>query len=162
VQAVALQVRPQLDERLKARIKWIGAGELGRIVRAFSVSFQLMNIAERYHRIRRRRQYESSPANPPQKASLRDALARLEEDGMGGEDLGRVLEGLSVSLVLTVHPTETQRRSVRRRHTRIGQVLESLEVESLTPRSAGRRRTDSPRRSLLCGRLTSCALNGQR
>jgi phosphoenolpyruvate carboxylase len=62
---------PHLDEKLKARIERMGAGELVRIVRAFSVYFQLVNIAERYHRIRRRRQYESSPENPPQRASLR-------------------------------------------------------------------------------------------
>lgn len=55
---------PGLDERLKARIERMGPGELGRIVRAFSVYFQLVNIAERYHRIRRRRQYESLPETP--------------------------------------------------------------------------------------------------
>ncbi len=44
---------PGLDERLRARIERMGPGELGRIVRAFSVYFQLVNIAERYHRIRR-------------------------------------------------------------------------------------------------------------
>ncbi len=102
-------------------------------MRAFSVYCQLVKIAERYHRIRRRRQYESSLANPPQKASLRGALTRLEEEGMGGEELGCVLEGLSIRLVLMAHPTETQRRSVCRRHPRIGRILESVAVESLTP-----------------------------
>ena len=125
---------PHLDEKLKARIERMGAGELVRIVRAFSVYFQLVNIAERYHRIRRRRQYESSPENPPQRASLRSALARLKEQGMSGEDLGRVLDRLNLSLVLTAHPTETQRRSIRDKHLRIGHILESLEVENLTPR----------------------------
>ena len=38
---------PELDERLKARLERMGMGELGRIVRAFSVYFQLVNIAER-------------------------------------------------------------------------------------------------------------------
>jgi phosphoenolpyruvate carboxylase len=125
---------PELDERLKARIERLGTGELGRIVRAFSVYFQLVNIAERYHRIRRGRQYESSPDNPPQRASLRSALTRLKAEGMGGEELERLLEGMSLSLVLTAHPTETQRRSIRQKHLRIGNILESLEAENLTPR----------------------------
>jgi len=125
---------PELDERLRKRVERMGAEDLGRIVRAFSVYFQLVNIAERYHRIRRRRQYESSPEAPPQKASLRSALARLKKEGLDGEDLGRVLEGLNLILVLTAHPTETQRRSIRRKHLEIGEILESLEVENLTPR----------------------------
>ena len=125
---------PELDERLKARIERLGTGELGRIVRAFSVYFQLVNIAERYHRIRRGRQYESSPDNPPQRASLRSALTRLKAEGMGGEELERLLEGMSLSLVLTAHPTETQRRSIRQKHLWIGNILESLEAENLTPR----------------------------
>ena len=125
---------PELDERLKARIERMGAGELGRIVRAFSVYFQLVNIAERYHRIRRRRQYESSPDNPPQRASLRSALTRLKAEGTSGEELERMLDRLNLSLVLTAHPTETQRRSIRQKHLRIGNILESLEVENLTPR----------------------------
>src|SRR5215211_3616890 len=55
---------PELDERLRRRIEAMGVGELRRIVRAFSVYFQLVNIAERYHRVRRRRQYEAAPDNP--------------------------------------------------------------------------------------------------
>jgi phosphoenolpyruvate carboxylase len=124
----------ELDERLKARIERMGTGELGRIVRAFSVYFQLVNIAERYHRIWRRRQYESSPDNPPQRASLRSALTRLKAEGMSGKELEHLLDGMSLSLVLTAHPTETQRRSIRQKHLRIGNILESLEVENLTPR----------------------------
>ena len=41
---------------------------------------------------------------------------------------------MKLSLVLTAHPTETQRRSVRRKHLEVGENLESLEVENLTPR----------------------------
>ena len=71
---------PGLDERLRHRIEGMNAGELQRIVRAFSVYFQLVNIAERYHRIRRR-QYESSSNNPPQRVSIASALSRLKGEG---------------------------------------------------------------------------------
>src|SRR5919112_643845 len=37
----------ELDERLKTRVERMRPVELGRIVRAFSVYFQLVNIAER-------------------------------------------------------------------------------------------------------------------
>jgi phosphoenolpyruvate carboxylase len=123
---------PELDERLRQRIDAMSVEELRRIVRAFSVYFQLVNIAERYHRVRRRRQYESSPDDPPQRASLASALGRLKSEGLGQEALQGVLEEMSVGLVLTAHPTEAMRRSIRRKHVRIGEMLESMETSSLT------------------------------
>ena len=123
---------PGLEERLKRRIKASSPGELRRIVRAFSVYFQLVNIAERYHRIRRRRQYESSPGNPPQRASVANALSRLGEEGLGREEIQGVLDGMNVGLVLTAHPTEALRRSVRRKHVKIAEILEGLEFQALT------------------------------
>jgi phosphoenolpyruvate carboxylase len=123
---------PELDERLRRQIDALSVEQLRKIVRAFSVYFQLVNIAERYHRVRRRRQYESSPDNPPQRASLASALARLKSEGLEPEALRTVLEGMSVGLVMTAHPTEAMRRSVRRKHVRIGEMLESMETPSLT------------------------------
>jgi phosphoenolpyruvate carboxylase len=123
---------PRLEDRLKRRIEASSPEELRRIIRAFSVYFQLVNIAERYHRVRRRRQYESSSGNPPQRASVASALARLKEEGLGAEALQEVLDRMNVGLVLTAHPTEALRRSIRRKHVRIGEMLESLEFPSLT------------------------------
>jgi phosphoenolpyruvate carboxylase len=122
---------PELDERLRRRIDAMSVEELRRIVRAFSVYFQLVNIAERYHRVRRR-QNESAPDNPPQRASVASALARLKSEGLGKEALRRVLEEMSVGLVMTAHPTEAMRRSVRRKHVRIGEMLESMESPDFT------------------------------
>jgi phosphoenolpyruvate carboxylase len=123
---------PELDGRLRKRVEGMDVGELQKIVRAFSVYFQLVNIAERYHRIRRRRQYESSPNNPPQRASVASALSRLKREGLEAGTLQRVLDEMNVGLVLTAHPTEALRRSIRRKHVRIGEVLEALESPQLT------------------------------
>jgi phosphoenolpyruvate carboxylase len=123
---------PELDERLRRKIEGMSVQELRRIVRAFSVYFQLVNIAERYHRVRRRRQYESSVGNPPQRASVASALARLKGEGLGQRALQSVLDDMSVGLVMTAHPTEAMRRSIRRKHVRIGEMLESMESPALT------------------------------
>jgi len=122
----------ELDGRLRKRIEGMEAGELKRIVRAFSVYFQLVNIAERYHRVRRGRQHESSPNNPPQRASVASALSRLKREGLEAGTLQKVLDDMNVGLVLTAHPTEALRRSIRRKHVRIGEVLEALEYPQLT------------------------------
>ncbi len=129
---------PELDERLRLLIEGLDPDDLNRIVRAFSVYFQLVNIAERYHRVRRRRQYEALPDNPPQRASVASALSRLKDEGMDSHRLQRVLDDLSVGLVLTAHPTEAMRRSVRRKHERIADMLAGLESPSLTWRERRR------------------------
>jgi phosphoenolpyruvate carboxylase len=129
---------PGLDERLRDLIDGLEPDDLNRIVRAFSVYFQLVNIAERYHRVRRSRQYEASPDSPPQRASTASALARLKDEGIGAEGLQRALERMNVGLVLTAHPTEALRRSVRRKHERIGEILAGLESPTLTGRERRR------------------------
>jgi phosphoenolpyruvate carboxylase len=123
---------PDLDEKLRQLIDSMSVERLRLIVRAFSVYFQLVNIAERYHRVRRRRQYESSPENPPQRASVASALARLKDEGLGQGALRSVLDEMAVGLVMTAHPTEAMRRSVRRKHVRIGEMLEAMESPALT------------------------------
>jgi phosphoenolpyruvate carboxylase len=123
---------PELDGRLRDLIEGLDPDDLNRIVRAFSVYFQLVNIAERYHRVRRSRQYEASTDNPPQRASVASALSRLKDEGMDARRLQKVLDDVNVGLVLTAHPTEAMRRSVRRKHERIADMLARLESRSLT------------------------------
>ena len=83
----------------------------GALVRAFTTYFQAVNVAERTHRIRRRREYERSGA-APQPGGLRDALAALAAQGIGAQALGELLARLHIEPVFTAHPTEAVRRSL--------------------------------------------------
>src|SRR3712207_7083459 len=46
--------------------------------------------------------------------------SRLKGEGLQAGALQEVLDGMSVGLVLTAHPTEALRRSIRHKHVRIG------------------------------------------
>ena len=101
------------------------------VLRAFGVFFQLANIAEQHHRLRRRRAYEHEGRVP--RESLEAAFARLDAAGVGEEELAREAEGVRVELVFTAHPTEATRRTVLQAHQRIAALLRELDDPELPP-----------------------------
>jgi phosphoenolpyruvate carboxylase len=117
-------------------IAGLPVAEQGRVLRAFSLFFQLANIAEQHHRIRRRRETEHGGGAP--RESLADAFARLRAAGVGDADLARALARLRVVPVVTAHPTEATRRTVLAAHQRIATLLARLDNPVITP---SRRRT---------------------
>lgn len=103
------------------------------VIRAFAVYFQLTNIAEQHHRIRRRRYYALETPNEPQPGSLAHLFTRLARSGAGAGALSGVLERLAVEPVVTAHPTEAVRRSVLEKHRRIADLLSELDRRDLPP-----------------------------
>src|SRR5919108_1043101 len=103
------------------------------ILRAFGLYFQLANIAEQHHRLRRRRQYEHEGRVP--RESLTDAFEQLAAAGVGEAAVREAGSHLAVELVLTAHPTEATRRTVLEKHQRIAALLRELDDPEL-PRSA--------------------------
>ena len=82
-----------------------------QLTRAFSTYFQVVNAAERVHRVRRRREYERAGA-APQPGGLRAVLAELRDAGVGSADMAAWLARLDIEPVFTAHPTEAVRRSL--------------------------------------------------
>ncbi len=105
------------------------------VIRAFAVYFQLTNIAEQHHRIRRRRYYALQAHKQPQPGSLAHLFTRLSRSGVDGAAILRTLEGLAVEPVVTAHPTEAVRRSVLEKQRRIADLLSELDRRDLPPRA---------------------------
>src|SRR3954452_13424752 len=101
------------------------------VLRAFALFFQLANIAEQHHRIRRRREYEAE--GRVQRESLADASAQLEQGGVDISALEQAGSRLRVELVLTAHPTEATRRTVLEAHRPIAALLGRLDDDSAPP-----------------------------
>lgn len=88
------------------------------VVRAFTVYFHLINIAEQNHRLRRLRETEGGlPARP---GSVADAATRLRAQGIPEETIRQAASRLDVRPVMTSHPTEVRRRTVCGRVRRRG------------------------------------------
>jgi phosphoenolpyruvate carboxylase len=101
------------------------ADQQALVLRAFGVFFQLANLAEQLHRVRRRR--DDARHGRTVRESLRDAFKRLAR-----EDLGAARRS-SIRLVLTSHPTEATRRTVLLTHLRIARELQLLDDPRVLP-----------------------------
>lgn len=93
---------------LAAELEGLPADIAADLARAFSTYFQMVNLAERLHRIRRRHAHERSE-DRPQPESLLDTLSGLRRDGVGKEALLACLATLDLEPVFTAHPTEAVR-----------------------------------------------------
>ncbi|MDX6437922.1 MAG: phosphoenolpyruvate carboxylase [Gaiellaceae bacterium] len=121
---------------LKEIIRALDLDQQSAVLRAFSIFFQLANIAEQHHRLRRRRQYEHEGRVP--RESLADAVARLREAGVSDDELQAAAARLEVWPVLTAHPTEATRRTILQAHQRLAGALRRLDDPEL-PHSTQRR-----------------------
>ncbi|HEX7083733.1 MAG TPA: phosphoenolpyruvate carboxylase [Gaiellaceae bacterium] len=99
------------------------------VLRAFALYFQLANLAEQHHRLRRRR--ELAHDRRPLRESLDEAFRLLEE--VPPEELDARARSTSLRLVLTAHPTEATRRTILLAHIRISEQLARLDDPRLTP-----------------------------
>jgi phosphoenolpyruvate carboxylase len=92
------------------------------LTRAFSIWFQVVNTAEKVHRVRRRRQYlnDSSTAQP---GGIADCIARLQEGGVTLAQALQLISSMSIEPVFTGHPTESTRRTILRKQQHIAQDL---------------------------------------
>ena len=97
-------------EELAAPLEGLAPAKAESLVRAFATYFQVVNIAERVHRIRRRRDYQRAGSARPQPDGLHGALSRLKEQGVSLEELAAWLPRIDIEPVFTAHPTESVRR----------------------------------------------------
>ena len=85
--------------------------EAEALVRAFAAYFGATNLAERVHRIRRRRDYQRT-GDAPQPGGLEAVLRDLREAGVGLDELQAMLARTCLEPVFTAHPTEAVRRAL--------------------------------------------------
>lgn len=118
---------------LATRVRGRPPTEARDLVRAFSTWFQAVNLAEKVHRIRRRRHYFLSDSARPQPRGVEDALASFKSQGLTLEEALRLIGGLSIEPVFAAHPTESMRRTILRSQQRVARLLLKRLDPTLTP-----------------------------
>jgi len=100
------------SEGLEEELAELTADEAGLVIHAFSSYMRMVNLAEKVHRIRRRRTYQRNAA-APQRAGLEDVVGELKSSGIELSDLQEAITGLNIQPVFTAHPTEATRRTIQ-------------------------------------------------
>ena len=103
------------------------------LVRAFSSWFQVVNLAERVHRIRRRRDYFVKDSKRPQPGGVEDAIAALKGQGLTLKDVLELLGTLRIEPVFAAHSTESTRKTLLHKQQRIAQLMLDRLDPTLTP-----------------------------
>jgi phosphoenolpyruvate carboxylase len=119
------QENPALRKRLMRRITQQDPQTLERVIRAFSIYFSLVNIAEEDLAYRSRRAQVSS-GEPLWIGSFDRSLRQLRAEGVSLEQLQALLNRLRYTPVFTAHPTESKRRTTMQNLRRVFQTADRL------------------------------------
>lgn len=131
-------------EDVAGRLRELPLDRAELLVRAFHSYFQAVNLAERVHRIRRRRDYQRL-GESPQPGGLEDSLRKLRDEGVPAEAVLALLPRLRIEPVFTAHPTEAIRRALLEKESEVVRCLVEDIDRSLTPQE---RRADVERMRL--------------
>ncbi len=133
---------PKKRAQLMAFIETLDADTLSQVVRAFSLYFSLINIAEEDYQHQKRRE-QVFHGKSLWLGSFDDTLEQFRMDGMDASQIQDLLDQLAYIPVFTAHPTESKRRSVmnalrrifvlndKLNDTRIGKIQQEELIESL-------------------------------
>ena len=108
-----------------------------KLLRAFTVYFQLVNLAEEIHRVRVNRSREASASpDAPRSESVAAAVKALKDQGWSRAAARSFIENLDIQLTLTAHPTEVKRYTVRLKLERITEALRALGERDMAAQQA--------------------------
>ncbi|KAK4484523.1 hypothetical protein RD792_007107 [Penstemon davidsonii] len=130
---------PKKLEELGKVLTSLDAGDSIVIAKSFSHMLNLANLAEevqiafrRRIKLKKRDFYDEASATT--ESDIEETLKRLVGQlGKSPQEVFEALKNQTVDLVLTAHPTQSVRRSLLQKHSRIRDCLTQLHAKDITP-----------------------------
>jgi phosphoenolpyruvate carboxylase len=116
------------EKKLVKKLRGMTTRDLREVARAFTLLFWLLNIAEE--------RFTAATRGPKGAASFRSLFKRAREAGVSLALIEDGIRDLRATIVLTAHPTEALRWSIRQSLDRIDELLTARETESGSRRVA--------------------------
>jgi phosphoenolpyruvate carboxylase len=106
---------------------------------AFTLYFELVNLAEENYRIQLLRQRNqrhrvdlaAGIATVPMRESIEAAVKELKAAGVPKARMQKLVKQLAIELVFTAHPTESKRRTMLKKLAALGDILRSHTLEEI-------------------------------
>lgn len=118
---------PKKRQQLNLLIKRLDPQAMTQVVRAFSLYFSLVNIAEEAYQHQHRRRLCRFSDGPAWPGSFDATLREFKQENIDSEQLQTILDHLAYYPVITAHPTEAKRRMVKEALRRIFVTSEQLD-----------------------------------
>ncbi len=119
---------------LAAQVAALTADQARAVASAFTLYFDLANLAEEAQRVDALRERERAQDPAPPGESIAEAIAALKQRGVSSEQMAQLLRNLRIELVLTAHPTEAKRRTILSKLKRISEIVHALNDSNPLPR----------------------------
>ena len=103
---------PARLKKIRQIISGFSPDDASRVVRVFSQYFSLLNIVEESHAVNERRKLQARTSNYFE-GSFHDTFKSLHDQGVTLDQVGSLLQQLSYQPVMTAHPTEAKRRTIK-------------------------------------------------
>ncbi|MBK9579298.1 MAG: phosphoenolpyruvate carboxylase [Fibrobacterota bacterium] len=132
------------ESDLAAQLPWIGKCEPNdspapeRLAQAYSICFQLLNMAEENGAAQMRRAEEEDHGLSRENGLWGHCLSELVRTQAGADRIAERVAEISVEPVLTAHPTEAKRATVLEQHRELYLLLVKLENRMWTPSERAR------------------------
>ncbi len=125
-----IQLRKRDSEvRRKALVKLINGLEpavISQVVRAFTLYFNLVNIAEEDYLHRLRRNSVQQEGHATWVGSFHHTLEEFKDQGISVEQLQTMCDRLLYKPVFTAHPTESRRRTIMDHQREVFKIIDRL------------------------------------
>jgi phosphoenolpyruvate carboxylase len=125
---------PEKARQLRDRLGKLELGDLRTLIRAFSVYFDLTNLAEQQARVRAIRAHLRADDPTRVDESPESALRQLRDRGIDADQVLEHLERALICPVFTAHPSEARRRTILEKLSAIAHELDRLEDSQIVPR----------------------------
>jgi phosphoenolpyruvate carboxylase len=131
----ALRELPSTETAAKLRdeLEDLDVAALRTLIRAFSIYFDLINLAEQRVRLRVLR-WQAQESCRPASDGFESALIQLRECGVTAEKIAVLLQRGLISPVFTAHPSEARRRTILEKLDAISRLMDRLETDQSLPR----------------------------